>query len=160
MTDQGKQPALGLAMRFNVTIDGVSLGNWTSCKGLDLKCKIHKFYDTGDYGYQKILFADIEYPTVKLERAMEKASSQALREWLADKLSPWQQPGFMPELLGSMFGGSTAKITLLDSAWEEVSSWELRNVYPAGWYGPSLVAKDSAVAIERLELDHEGFLPE
>lgn len=159
MSDGGKQPVLGLSMRFNVTIDGVSLGNWTSCKGLDLKCKIHKFYDTGDYGYQQILFADVDYQTVKLERAMEKTSSAALREWLADKLSPWQQPGFMPELLGSILGGSTAKITLLDGAWEEVASWELRNVYPAGWYGPSFVAKDSAVAIERLELDHEGFLP-
>jgi len=154
----GTNLALGMAMRFNVVIDGVNLGNWTSCKGLDLKCKIHKFYDNGEFGYQKILFADVEYPTVKLERAMEKASSQVLREWLADKLSAWKQPGFMPDVLNAVLGGSTARITLLDSAWEEVSSWELRNVYPSGWYGPSLVAKDSAVAIERLELDHEGFL--
>ncbi|WP_156756336.1 phage tail protein [Actinokineospora pegani] len=158
MSGQGGNLALGMAMRFNVVIDGVNLGNWTSCKGLDLKCKIHKFYDNGEYGYQKILFADVEYPTVKLERAMEKASSQVLREWLSDKLSAWKQPGFMPDIVNAVLGGSTARITLLDSAWEEVSSWELRNVYPSGWYGPSLVAKDSAVAIERLELDHEGFL--
>jgi phage tail-like protein len=158
MSGQGAGLALGMAMRFNVVIDGVNLGNWTSCKGLDLKCKIHKFYDNGEFGYQKILFADVEYPTVKLERAMEKASSQVLRDWLGDKLSSWSQPGFMPEMLNVVLGGSTARITLLDSAWEEVSTWELRNVYPSGWYGPSLVAKDSAVAIERLELDHEGFL--
>ncbi|MGX7826179.1 phage tail protein [Actinokineospora sp. 24-640] len=160
MGDGGKPLALGMAMRFNVKIDGVNLGNWSSCKGLDLKCKIHKVYDMGNPAYQRILFADVDYPTVKLERAMEKASSAVLREWLTDKLSPWKQPGFTPDLLSSLFGGSTANITLLDSAWEEVASWRLRNVYPAGWYGPTLVAKDTAVAVERLELDHEGFLDE
>lgn len=160
MGDGGKPLALGMAMRFNVKIDGVNLGNWTSCKGLEFKAKVHKVRDTGNYAYQKILFGDVEYQTIKLERAMEKTSSAVLREWLVGKLSPWKQPGVMPDLLYSMIGGSTANITLLDSSWQEVASWRLRNVYPAGWYGPTFSAKDSAVAIERLELDHEGFLEE
>ncbi len=149
--------ALGMAMRFHVRVDGISLGDWSSCKGLDVKCKLQKVRDTGDYGYEHILFADVDYPTVKLERAMERTSSQALREWLADKLSPWSQPGTMPAMFG-VFTGSTATITLLDSAWSEVATWTLRNVYPSGWFGPTLAADKTAVAVERLELDHEGFL--
>jgi phage tail-like protein len=158
MVQGSTQLALGVSMRFHVVIDGVSLGSWSSCKGLEVVCKLKKIRDPGDYGYEHILFADVDYSTVKLERAMEKTSSKALRDWLADKLSAWSQPGYMPELMNSIIGGSTATITLLDSAWEEVSSWTLRNVYPKGWYGPSFDAGKSAVAIERLELDHEGFL--
>lgn len=159
MANNSTQLALGMAMRFHVVVDGVSLGSWSSCKGLEVVCKLKKIRDPGDYGYEHILFADVDYSTVKLERAMEKNSSQALRDWLADKLSPWSQPGYLPEMLGMLgIGGSTATITLLDSAWQEVSKWTLRNVYPKGWYGPTFDAGKSAVAIERLELDHEGFL--
>lgn len=159
MSDSGSTAvALGMAMRFHVYVDGISLGNWSSCKGLEVKAKLQKVRDTGDYGYEHILFADVEYQTVKLERAMEKVSSQALRDWLANKLSPWSQPGTMPQMLGAFVGGSTATITLLDSAWAEVATWTLRNVYPSGWFGPTFAADKSAVAIERLDLDHEGFL--
>jgi phage tail-like protein len=153
------QLALGMSMRFHVVIDGVDLGSWSTCKGLEVVCKLEKLWDPGDYSYEHILFANVQYSTIKLERAMEKNSSKALRDWLADKLSPWSQPGYMPEIMNQMgIGGSSATITLLDSGWTEVSAWTLRNVYPKGWYGPNFDAGKSAVAIERLELDHEGFL--
>ncbi|GAB2791171.1 phage tail protein [Amycolatopsis magusensis] len=152
------QPAHGLAMRFHVQIDGLSLGNWSSCKGLDVKAKIERVYDPGDYSHRKILFADIDYPTVKLERAVDGASTPVLRKWLTEQFSPWRQPGTIPDLLEMVLGGQTATITLLDSQWAEVCSWTLRNVYPSGWAGPTLSAKESKVAIERLELEHEGFL--
>lgn len=154
----GRQPQFGMAMRFHVVIDGMNLGSWSACKGLDIKCKLKKIREHGDYGYERILFADVEYQTVKLERAMDPASSAAVRAWLSDKLSPWSQPGYMPELIGQFGVGSTATITLLDSAWQKVSSWTLRNVYPKAWDGPQLQADKSNVAIEKLELDHEGFL--
>jgi phage tail-like protein len=37
-------------------------------------------------------------------------------------------------------------------------SWSLRGVHPASWTGPTLDAGSTKVAIEVLELVHEGFI--
>ena len=148
----GQQPSFGMAMRFNVVVDGISLGNWASCKGLEFTCEPVKFHEHGNYDYETILFVNVKYSTVELERAVDRVASTQLRQWLVSELD--SQPG--TQLLG--IGGKTATITLLDAAWTPVTSWTLRNVYPGGWHGPTLSAKDTAVATERLELLHEGFL--
>jgi len=49
------------------------------------------------------------------------------------------------------------KITLLDQAENPVWSWNIRQAWPCKWTGPVLVAKSSDVAIETLEICHEGF---
>jgi phage tail-like protein len=39
-----------------------------------------------------------------------------------------------------------------------VASWSLQNVLPNMWKGPALNATSREVALETLELVHEGFL--
>ena len=39
-----------------------------------------------------------------------------------------------------------------------VANWMLRNVFPSKWSGPDLDATGNRVAVEQLELVHEGFL--
>lgn len=151
-------PALGLEMRFHVQIDEMDLGSWSSCKGLAVKVKLEDEYNPGDYSYKRILFANVDYERVKLERAVDATSSPVVQKWLAEKLSPWNQPGSMPSPMQLFAGGGTATITLLDAGWQVVCSWTLRNVYPSGWTGPTLSASSNKVAIEQLELAHEGFL--
>jgi len=48
-------------------------------------------------------------------------------------------------------------ITLLDQADNAVLVWRLRNAWPCKWTGPVLNAGSSDVAIEQLELCHEGL---
>lgn len=48
-------------------------------------------------------------------------------------------------------------ITLLDESRQPVASWRLRNAWPCRWEGPALDAKGNDVAIETLELTHEGL---
>lgn len=156
MTRMGTRPGMGMTMRFSVSVGGISLGEWASCAGLDVKAKVHRFYDHGEYTYQRILFADVEYAPVKLTRVID-SSSAAVRSWVKDKWSTFGQPGAMPSMVGVFFGDD-ATIRLLDAEWREVTSWELRNVYPAGLTGPSLDADKAKVATETLELVHEGFL--
>lgn len=49
------------------------------------------------------------------------------------------------------------RITLLDEQRQPVQSWRLRNAWPAKLDGPTLNALGNEVAIETLELAHEGF---
>jgi phage tail-like protein len=52
----------------------------------------------------------------------------------------------------------TAQITVLDPAGESVAEWVLSGVFPARWTGPSLDVNGNQVAMETLELSHNGFL--
>jgi phage tail-like protein len=53
---------------------------------------------------------------------------------------------------------ATMQITLHDAHGEMVATWSLRGVYPLKWSGPQLNADGRGVAVETLELFHEGFL--
>ena len=48
-------------------------------------------------------------------------------------------------------------VVLLDEQRQEVARWNLRNAWPSKWTGPALNAKGNDVAIETLELVHEGI---
>jgi phage tail-like protein len=145
--------AHGMAMRFSVVVQGISLGDWASCKGLQVNCNPVRFREPGNNDFEQIIFGDISYPTVKLERAMDSRSSTALAAWLRTEMRAW---GVQPATV--LLQQKWATITLLDAAWRQVSSWTLRGVVPVAWIGPTLSAKDNGVAIETLELAHQGFL--
>ena len=48
-------------------------------------------------------------------------------------------------------------IILLDESRQEVARWNFREGWPCKWEGPMLNAKSNEVAIETLEIAHEGF---
>jgi phage tail-like protein len=48
-------------------------------------------------------------------------------------------------------------VVLLDEKRQEIARWNLRNAWPSKWTGPALNAKGNDVAIETLELVHEGI---
>lgn len=143
--------SLGLQMRFKVTVDGLSLGYWSSCKGISMKFNakaVHgNVYDSFDYIPERV-----EYPDVTLARAMNKTDSPKVWKWLADCRRQWYGPE------PGDWSGKTAVIELFDSQYKLVTQWSLVNVYPREWRGPDLDAGGSAIALEVLVLAHEGFL--
>lgn len=48
-------------------------------------------------------------------------------------------------------------IVLLDEGRQPVATWRLRDAWPSRWEGPVLDAEGNDVAIETLELTHEGL---
>ena len=48
-------------------------------------------------------------------------------------------------------------VKLLDDQRNEVVRWNFRNGWPCKWVGPALNAKANEVAIETLEIAHEGL---
>jgi phage tail-like protein len=142
---------LALTVRFHVSVDGVDLGGWARCKGLAVKFNPHKVKEGGNYLYQPVLPGFLEYSEVTLERAMDKTGAASVQAWLRNRAQAWVQ-----SMLSAP--GGTAQITLYDAHAQEVTSWQLRNVYPSSWKGPDLDALTLGVAIESLTLVHEGFL--
>ncbi len=142
---------LALTARFHVSVDGIDLGGWARCQGLQVKFNPTSLKEGGNYQYIHILPGQIEYPHVTLTRAMNAGDTAKVQAWLRGKASSWV------DALSSG-GGGTAQITLFDAHAKKVASWQLRNVYPSMWKGPDLDASTLGVAIETLELAHEGFL--
>ena len=51
----------------------------------------------------------------------------------------------------------SGSIILMDRADQEVARWNFEQAWPARWVGPELTAEGNDVAIETLELAHEGI---
>ena len=65
------------------------------------------------------------------------------------------------ELTGGAYAPSPGvvypTITLLDESRQPVMVWKFHRAWPCKWSGPSLNAKSNEVAIESLEICHEGL---
>jgi phage tail-like protein len=165
---------LGLQTRFLVTVDGVDLGGWGKCSGLKVDFKPEFINEGGNYDYRPILPGQLDYSPITLERAMTAADSAHVQRWLATRVDAWVHAassahGALEQGINAISravgagnilsgAGGTAQITLCDAAGDPVITWQLRNVYPSKWFGPELDAKTAGIAMEKLELVHEGFL--
>lgn len=142
---------LALTTRFHVSVDGVDLGGWARCQGLEVKFQAVFQPEGGNYQYETVLAGSIKYPPVTLQRAINAADTAKVQSWLRERASGWVDGN-------KSGGGGTAQITLFDAHAQKVATWTLRNVFPDSWKGPDLDAGTLGIATEQLVLVHEGFL--
>ncbi|MFB7056447.1 phage tail protein [Streptomyces vinaceus] len=136
---------LALANRFQVELDGgrVLLGSWAQVQGLEVTWKVAD-YRAGDSGNDRWFFPGFtEYPALKLTRAA-CTDSVRVKSWLSE----------------NSFGSqaTTGTIKLLDPNNQEVIRWDLKSIVPMKWSIVGFEAGTSKVALETLELQHNGFL--
>jgi phage tail-like protein len=142
-----EQSKIGLGNRFMVTINpgGWNLGSWAKADGLDVSWEVPE-YRVGD-GWNSRWFApaNTKYSAVKLTRAADAKDSPTVRKWLEKNATEHDL-------------GAEATVELHDSSGAKVIDWHLKNVCVKKWAITSMDAGSSTVAIETLELEHEGFL--
>ena len=134
----------GLVMRFDVVVDGITLGAWSSCDGLTVDFGLKEIKVGGNNDYKVFLPDRVFYPKLVLKRAMTQGESAKVMSWLRSMIDATD--------------GGTATITLRDSRNDTVAEWTFANARPSSWKGPTLSSTGKDVAIEVLELVHEGFL--
>src|SRR6266508_2266367 len=134
-------PEFALALRFHVVIDNHgSLGSWSKCDGLTVE---YEDQEGGQNDYVHRLPGRCKYQNVKLTRPLDKNAAD-VASWVAGQRQKVDR--------------SNAEIAVLDPAGEVVAKWNLDAVFPVKWTGPSLDATGNQIAIETLELAHNGFL--
>ena len=137
-------PEFALALRFKVSIDDYgSLGSWSKCEGLTVEYEVQEYQEGGQNNYVHRLPGRCKYQNVKLTRPLDKSSAD-VASWVAGQRTKVKR--------------SNAEIAVLDPAGEVVVQWNLNDVYPVKWTGPSLDATGNQIANETLELAHNGFL--
>lgn len=138
--------APGLTLRFDVRIDGVAVGVFSGCSGLGAFYEAFEWKEGGDNGTVIRLPGRLSYSNVSLSRPVD-ADSGRLAAWFAQqRLRPARR---------------TAVITLYDGNSRPVASWTLEGAWPVSYSGPQLTTapNGAAVAVETLELCHQGFAP-
>jgi phage tail-like protein len=143
----------GLAMNFSVTLGPApkDLGDWQSCTGLRVDFAMKEIVVGGGLSSTTHLPDRIKYQKVTLVRAMSEQTSQLVHNWLSDVARQWQN--------GDTATTYSCTIQLNNDRRKKVARWELHNVLPLSWTGPSLTAAKHDVALETLEIIHGGFLP-
>ena len=133
----------GLTLRFEVTIDHkVELGNWTKCEGLTVEWELQEYREGGLNDYVHRLPGRRKFQNIKLTRPID-ADSRKVAQWISEVEGP--------------AAGHTAQIAVLDAAGEAVVVWDVIDVWPTRWAGPTMDVNGKDIAFETLELAHNGF---
>ena len=124
-----------------VEIDGNVLA-FKSVSGLSAEVEVIEYRTLEDPLRSRKLPGRVRYSNVVLKRGI--TTSHDLWDW-------WQT------LLDGSLQRRNVLITLLDDAGNEVLRWALQSAWIAKIEGPELDAGSNEVAIETIELAHEGF---
>jgi phage tail-like protein len=139
-------PATGL--RFEVTVDGVDIGSFSACEGLSAEYEVFEYQEGGQNTFVHRIPGRRKYASIKLTRPVDSLSGGGGSGGLAGWFSQ----------LGTPVKRKTASITALDATGKQIAQWNLVDVYPSRWTGPSLAADANSVPKETLELAHNGFI--
>lgn len=153
----------GMTLWFDVIVHtggaGVAdLGSWSSCSELEVKFDTERFKVGGNYGAEAVLPGRLGFKDITLQRAMTGTDSAAVRRWLESVGRTWLN-GSGQASWDRANCSATIKVFSGPGATTPIAEWTLRNVTPVSWSAPQLSTTGGGVAIEKLVLAHDGFLP-
>src|SRR5258708_29502841 len=129
-----------VVFRFEVEIDGLTLGGFSECTGIRLETETQDYMEGGRNTHA------LKFPT------RTKQSNITLKRGIVDRVL-WDWYWNLTQGKISRRNGS---IVVRDpSGGTEVMRWDFWHAFPAKWLGPDLNAIQNNVAVETLELCHE-----
>jgi phage tail-like protein len=131
------------AFNFIVEIDGVTKAGFMEVTGLGVEIAAIDYREGAD----KPL-------TVRKLPGLVKYTNIVLKRGLTQDHSLWD---WIKSVVNGNVQRTTASITLLDDQRQPAVRWVVREAWPSKWEGPNLNAQGNAVAIESLEITHEGL---
>jgi phage tail-like protein len=137
-----KDPHLGL--RFWIQLGQVEIAGFRECSPLIIETEVEEYKEGGLNTYYHKLPTRMKYTNITLKRGMDETRS--LYDWYVKSASGQIQR-------------QNISIVIYDSEQNRQQQWDLKNAYPCKWTGPDLKAESGAIAVETLEITHEGLLP-
>lgn len=130
------------AFRFLVELDHMLVAGFSEVQGLESQIEYEEIREGGVNGYVHRLPKGVRNSSIILRRGL--SSSQELWNW------------YSQSSLGKVVRKS-GSIILYKHDGTELCRWNFFDAYPTKWSGPSLNAATSEVAIETIELVHNGI---
>ena len=138
-----KDPFRGF--KFRVQLDGVERAGFREASGLDAAT------DAVDYREGDDLTA-----TIRKLPGLKKFSSITLKWGVTDDLALWN---WRKEIMDGKINEArkNGSVILMDDLNNDVAQWDFVAAWPTKWTGPGFNATTSEVAIDTLEITHEGL---
>jgi phage tail-like protein len=134
---------------FHVELDGVDIGAFKECSGVDSETEIVEYKETTKEG--KLIIR-------KLPGAMKWADI-TLKKSIDSRKDLWDWRGEVErgDIEAARRNGS---VVLYDSTHAEVARWNFFSGWPSKWKGADLNAGENSVAVEEVTITHEGLVRE
>ena len=126
---------------FRVEIDGIVAAAFSECSGLSSETEVVSYREGGDLKVRRL-------------PGLTKYANLVLKHGITLDRSLWN---WRQTVVNGAVERRNGSVILLDAARKEVARWNFVDAWPAKWTGPELNAESSNVAIETLELAHEGL---
>jgi phage tail-like protein len=142
--------------RFSLELDQVRVAGFAECSGLQLETKVLEYKEGGNNSTTLKFPEGSSYGNITLKRGLSK--SNELVNWQVDVATGSFSKNKRPSLIDkNPTPGPKVAITLLNEKGDAIKSWNLVRPIPVKWVGPDFKASGNEVAIESLEIAHEGF---
>lgn len=128
---------------FKVEIDGITRAGFQECSGLDTSNAVGTYREGTD-----------PLSSRKLP-GLPSTSPITLKRGITDDTELWEWRKTVMQ--GNVERKNISIVIYDDSGVTEAVRWNLRNCWPSKWDGPGLNAQSSDVAVESLEIAHEGI---
>lgn len=129
--------------KYRIQIDGINKAGFREVSGLDAAT------DTVDY-------RDGDGDTIRKLAGLKKFSNITLKRGITDDQDLWKWRAMVMD--GKIKDArKNGQIILLDDEGKEAAEWTFTDGWPAKWIGPSFNATANEVAIDTIEIAHEGL---
>lgn len=132
-----------IAFRFKVEIDNLIQAGFSECSGLQIETEVEEIREGGLNEFVHRLPKGSKHVNLTLKHGI--TDSDVLWNWYKDVVT------------GKEVKRKLVNVLLLDSEGNERWRWSFQGAYPVKWTGPELKADANAIAIETLEIAHNGF---
>ncbi len=129
------------AYNFLVEIDGITRAGFRECSGLDSSQSPIEYREGNEGLTVRKIPGQVKYSNITLKWGMTDDA----------ELLKWQEKAASGKVERKNFS-----IVLLNDTREEKARWNFREGWPTKWTGPSFNATGNDIAIETLEIAHEG----
>ena len=129
--------------RYKVEIDGLEAGGFSEATGFDASIDVIEYRE-----------GDMTAETPMKVAGLKKYGNITLKQGLTDSrvMYDWLAAGVNGEVQRK-----TVTLTLLNETQAPVASWQIINAWPTKYTAPYFNATASEIAIETVEIAHEGM---
>jgi phage tail-like protein len=129
------------AHNFLVEIDGIARAGFRECSGLESRQAPIEYREGTDGPTNRKLTGLVTYPNI------------TLRWGITDDPSFW---AWRKAAMDGAVDRRNGSIVMLDETGQEKLRWNFREGWPSAWIGPAFNATGNDVAVEAVEIAHEG----
>ena len=144
MADTQKDPLV--SAWFGLEFQGQVTGAFRECTGLGSENEVVEYKASGPKGEQ----------VIKKVPGRLKWNNITLKRGITDSMDMWKWRKLVEE--GNITEArKNGTVTMFNQKGESIAKWDFVNAWPSKLSGPGANAANNEVAVEELEITHEGY---